>query len=246
MKKFVSTLLSLTLCAVFAQAQISTGENTSQVIRTGNRATKGDFGLYLGATTDMVQGIFSKDTEISALPLINLKYMVNDNVEARLGFEWYAKNTATDAYDDEHDWVMKDISHKNSVMFYPGIAYHFNRSNILDVYVGGELPIGGAGLGEYSKYNVDNDDNDSDKHNHYHATQFNIGIGAFIGLQAYICNLPLAIGLEYGVSCLYNHVSNGTLTEGLYTIPESMPHVNDNQFRLGNQARLTISYFFKL
>lgn len=227
---------------VAAQAQITTGENTSQVIRTGNRADKGDFGIYLGATSDMVKDIFTSDTKISALPLINLKYMCSDKVEARLGFEWYAKNTTGVTKDDDHDWVAKQINTENKVMFYPGIAYHFNRSNILDVYVGGELPIGGSGLGSYEKYK----DEDDAEHNHYRATQFNIGLGAFIGLQAYICNLPLAIGLEYGVSCLYGHISNGTFTEGEYTINAVAPHFADNKFRLGNQARLTISYYFKL
>lgn len=250
MRKFTSFLLMLAMCVGLAQAQITTGESTSQVIRTGNRASAGDFGLYLGATSDMFEGLFKSDVDFKGLPLINLKYMVNDKVEARLGFEWYAKNTSTNETNEDHDWLTKNISKKNSVMFYPGIAYHFNRSNILDVYVGGELPIGGAGLtNNYTKYNPDfsDYDEDDDEHAHRTATQFNIGLGAFIGLQAYICNLPLAIGLEYGVSCQYAHVSNGTFkTSDGFSIQDNIPHHNSNKFVLGNQARLTISYYFKL
>ena len=235
------------LCGIAAQAQISTGESTAQVIRTGNRADKGDFGLYLGLTSDIVKGVFEKDASFSALPLINLKYMVTDKVEARLGFEWWAKNTSASNVDEDHEWVSKDVNKENNIMFYPGIAYHFNRSNILDVYVGGELPIGGAGISQYMKYNNDEEENE---HGHYTATQFNVGLGAFIGLQAYICNLPLAIGLEYGVSCLYSHVQNGRFSteDGLTTqqIPQNLAHARDNKFKLGNQVRLTVSYFFKL
>lgn len=242
MKKLLSTLMLLTLCAVFAQAQITTGENTSNVIRTGNRADKGDFGIYLGATTTMFKGLFEKDAEFKALPLINLKYMVTDKVEARLGFEWWAKNSSkTESVEDSKDY-MTNYTTENTVMFYPGIAYHFNRSNILDVYVGGELPIGGAALGGgyKSKFNGEKDKDSVT------AQQFTIGVGAFIGLQAYICNLPLAVGLEYGVSCLYNHVGNGTFTQDGYTIAGYQDNLKDNSFKLGNQARLTITYFFKL
>lgn len=243
MKKLASALLLLFMGAVCAQAQITTGQPTSNVIRTGNRADKGDFGLYLGATSTIFEGLFKKDVDFKGLPLINLKYMVTDKVETRLGFEWWAKNTSKTNYDDDHEWLSKEINQENTVMFYPGVAYHFNRSNILDVYVGGELPIGGAGLASYPKIN--DDDAEENEHDHYRATQFTLGLGAFIGLQAYICNLPLAIGLEYGVSCLYNHVGNGTLTKDGMSIEANMPHVKDNSFKLGNQARLTISYFFK-
>ena len=53
MKKFFLLLTLFSLGATLTHAQITTGENTSQVVRTGNRAEKGDFGLYLGATTSM-------------------------------------------------------------------------------------------------------------------------------------------------------------------------------------------------
>ena len=69
-------------------AQITTGKPSSKVIRTGNRAQAGDFGIYLGATSDMVQA-FDKDVNFSALPLINFKYMVTNQLEARLGLELY-------------------------------------------------------------------------------------------------------------------------------------------------------------
>lgn len=214
--------------AMLAQAQITTGESTHQVIRTGNRAEKGDFGMYLGATTTMFKNITSSDTEFEALPLINLKYMFADKVEGRLGIEWWKTSTSTETKNEDYK------TSESSVMFYPGVAYHFNRSNLLDVYVGGEMPIGWGSNGYATK-----DD--------YYAHTFNFGLGAFIGFQAYICNLPLAVGLEYGVSMNYRHVSDGTFSsEGMTAPAEYQKNVDGSKFVLGNQARLTLTYFFKL
>lgn len=238
MKK-IAFLLCLCLgCGLMGQAQISTGESTAQTIRTGNRAEKGDFGLYLGATTTMFQNIGS-DTDFKALPLINFKYMVTDKIEARLGFEWWSKTDSNT--EDPEDGAKSTMSHRETnIMFYPGIAYHFNRSNILDVYVGGELPIGGGANGDKATY--DGEDVDGVES----STRFEIGLGAFIGLQAYICNLPLAIGVEYGVNVRNVHVGNGKITSSDGLTYEPVKDHSSNRFTLGNQARLTLTYFFKL
>ena len=96
MKKLVLTALALCMGLVTATAQITTGESSAQVIRTGNRAEAGNFGLYLGATADMFKNLISVgDAEFKALPLINFKYMANDNLELRLGLEWW---TAANGY----------------------------------------------------------------------------------------------------------------------------------------------------
>lgn len=242
--------LALLLCValgstMFANAQISTGESTAQTIRTGNRAEKGDFGLYLGATSTIFKGIADSGTEIEALPLLNFKYMVNDKYELRLGFEWYSTTKTTnvgDTYVDEDETEVDVYGHSSSVrstnvMFYPGFAYHFNRSNILDVYVGAELPIGGGAEAAKMKLNSDEaEDPDPTTQN-----RFEIGVGAFIGLQAYICNLPLAVGLEYGVNLRNVHYGNSLEANGAFSKNDSY-----NAFKFGNQARLTLTYFFKL
>lgn len=218
-----------------ANAQITTGENTSQVIRNGNRAQKGNFGIYFGATTDMFKNLFDGGpTEMSCLPLINLKYMGSDKLEYRLGIEWYKKNT-TESPDKGDDYTSKEKSFK----FAPGVAYHFNNKNLLDVYVGGELPFGWGNNG----YEAEDED--------YTVSNFNIGLGAFIGLQAYIANLPIAIGMEYGVSTAYNHWSNGTLTQDGYSYktssePEYAEDFDTSRFQIGHQVRFTISYYFNL
>lgn len=223
MKKLALILFFFCAGSMISQAQISTGESSASVFNTGNRAEKGDFGLYLGATTSMFKNITS-GCEFNALPLINLKYMYTEQIEARLGIEWWKKS------DDIED--VKEF--ESSFMFYPGVAYHFSKSNILDVYVGGELPFGWGSQG------VDYDGEDSK------ASNFKVGLGAFIGLQAYVCNLPLAVGLEYGISTMYNTVSDGTLTTDGMTIEQVYEDVDHKRWTLGNQARFTITYFFKM
>lgn len=222
MKKLLLFVAFLFVGGMVAQAQISTGESTASVFKTGNRAEKGDLGIYLGATTSMLGDLINSEASFTALPLINLKYMNTDKVETRLGIEWWKRS---ETIDESNEYA-------TNFMLYPGLAYHFSKSNILDVYVGGELPIGWGYAGQ---------DGDGFE---YGYGDFRIGLGAFIGLQAYVCNLPLAVGLEYGLSTLYHTVGDGRFTEDGMTIEYA--DVDSKRWTLGNQARVTITYFFKM
>ena len=243
MKKLVIAALALCMGFVTATAQITTGKSSAQVVRTGNRAEAGNFGLYLGATADMFKNLLSVDeAELKALPLINFKYMVNDNVEARLGLEWWTMSTGNKVTGENAsgDYKSKYKNKETSKYFYPGIAYHFSNSNLLDVYVGAELPIGWEST-------VIRDFADSDVVEYKTKTvtrDFNIGLGAFVGLQAYVANLPLAVGVEYGISSLKSVSSNKYVTDEEQEYkPERR---KDNTWNVGHQARLTLTYFFKM
>lgn len=228
-KLFLLVVLGLGV-AYTANAQISTGKTSSKIIRTGNRAQKGNFGIYLGATSDMFKSITStSDFHMDAIPLINLKYMKTDNIEYRLGLEWY------DKYESETADFEESVTTSNSeskFMFYPGVAYHFSNNNLLDVYAGADLPFGWGTLGSH----VDDEGTTG--------SVFRIGVGAFIGLQAYIANLPLALGIEYGISTLYNHYSDATAERQGYEIAAPMEDMSANKWKLGNQFRVTLSYYF--
>lgn len=244
MKKLFLTL-ALGLFALGSSAQISTGESTSKVIRTGNRAKAGNFGLYFGATTDMFNKIGDDNVDFSALPLINLKYMYTDQLEFRVGIEWWKKteNAEWQSGTEDEPKTSERTNKETRFMLYPGVAYHFSRNNLLDVYAGGELPIG------YSSYGWDNGDDD------LKASSFRIGLGAFIGLQAYVANLPLAVGVEYGLSTMYKSASNASYGGNGGTIDydafekfgnEPVEDLNGHKFELGHQVRFTLSYYFNL
>lgn len=243
MKKLVIAALALCMGFVTATAQITTGKSSAQVVRTGNRAEAGNFGLYLGATADMFRNLVNIDeAELKALPLINFKYMVNDNVEARLGLEWWTMSTGNKVSGENAsgDYKTKHKNKETSKYFYPGIAYHFSNSNLLDVYVGAELPIGWE-----STVVKDFADSEALEYNTKTVTRdFNIGLGAFVGLQAYVANLPLAVGVEYGISSLKTVSSNKYVTDEEQEYkPERR---KDNTWNVGHQARLTLTYFFKM
>lgn len=245
MKKLVIAALALCMGFVTATAQITTGKSSAQVVRTGNRAEAGNFGLYLGATADMFKNLLSVDqAELKALPLINFKYMVNDNVEARLGLEWWTKADVNKVKGEgpDGDYKTKYKEKETNKYFYPGIAYHFSNSNLLDVYVGAELPIGWEATIE--KDFADYDDDDFDVNEKSVERTFNVGLGAFVGLQAYVANLPLAIGVEYGIS------SKKTISSSKFVTAEEqeyeLPKEKFNTWNVGHQARLTLTYFFKM
>ena len=256
-----------------AVAQMTTGKPSSKVIRTGNRPEAGDFGIYLGMTSEMFNGIIDKELQMQALPLINFKYMVSDQFEARIGLELYkTSSTLKGNYtqDIEEQSFSLPSATKNSssnAMFYPGVAWHFSSKNILDVYVGAELPIGWDSstslsesgtvemVGETGNYMSIISSSTTTKR------AFVIGIGAFIGIQAFIADLPLALGAEFGVSSRfdtgvkYKTVTEvtGNDTQTYYSSAiENLPGENVDYDSLkartgeiGGQFRFTLTYYFK-
>lgn len=232
--------MALCTCTLASNAQITTGESSSRVIRTGNRAKAGNFGIYIGATSDMFKNIGDKKDEggiknFEALPLINLKYMKSDNLEYRLGLEWWKSSSSTT--DKTGEEKIETSSSQSQFTFYPGVAYHFSNKNLLDVYVGGELPIGLA----WNSMGYGDEDMST--------SNFRVGLGAFVGLQAYIGNLPVALGLEYGISTMYSTVSDGSMTKDGMTIDYKQGPAEDisqSKWNLGQQLRVTLSYYFNL
>lgn len=88
-----------------------------------------------------------------------------------------------------------------------------------------------------------------------------IGVGAFVGLQFYIANLPVALGVEYGLSSQFdlglkykNTMTSAGTTQVFYTSDINGSLVTPANYfeklqakrgNLGQQVRLTLSYYFK-
>lgn len=249
-----------------ASAQLTTGLPTSSTIRTGNRPGAGSYGLYFGATTDMFRDLANADIQMKSLPLINFKYMSTNEIEWRIGLEIYKGNELLKGerrvvnYEDSSESYMgyKDKSKESTAALYPGIAYHFSRNNILDVYVGAELPLG------WDMYNAVQEDSASKSISSSQKNAFFVGLGGFVGLQAFIADLPLAIGLEYGVSSRFdvglkykNVITTGNKTQTTYTPDagkfsqlsvsnyDAYSKLSARKGAIGSQFRLTLSYYFK-
>ena len=264
-KRLLISAALLLVSGVLAMAQISTGEPSAVKIKTGNRPDKGTFGLFVGAGMDF--GSFTNEdysfNDDYVLPLVNLKYYFTNKLEGRIGIDVFrydlnlsGKKFKTGTEGD----VTKLVNNRGAgcAMLWPGIAYHFSNHNIVDVYCGAELPFG---ITSANGKGISGDPSSTTKTSTF---AFNVGLGAFVGLQAFIGNLPLAIGLEYG---LYGGFATGGKTKHVtiddsgkkvwYTSNRSFnnPAVNADtdafeklhigEGYMGNQLRFTLSYYFK-
>lgn len=252
-----------------ASAQLTTGEPTSSTIRTGNRPGAGSYGLYLGATSNMFRDVFNSEVAMTSLPLINFKYMNTNQVEWRLGIEIYKSNEfikgdidnrSLDENGSEKITTVTSMNRykESQAAIYPGIAYHFSPKNILDVYCGVEMPFGW----EMSNVVAENSATKSASSNQ--KSSFFFGVGGFVGLQAFIADLPIALGFEYGIFSRFDLglkyksvVTTGNKTQTSYTLDPSLfknlqigyydtySKLNARRGEIGSQFRLTLSYYFK-
>jgi hypothetical protein len=255
MKKsiFVKSLLSAMLVVLFATqafGQITTGTPVSRNIPTGNRPEAGDWGIFIGPSVNEIADLLSKQSSINTwlmVPLVNVKYYTSDNFEIRGGLQissisYKTKGTIL----DDKDELSKQ--HEAYYRIYPGIAYHFSPNNILDVYMGAQIPFGLSVAKDKYMY-------DGKNYGTTQRTSFEIGLGAFIGIQCFIADLPVAIGLEYGFSGVkyfgqkYKNIT--TDQEGneqtFYTTENSdkqYSKLKSSKGYFGSDLRVTLSYFF--
>lgn len=243
-------------------SQLSDRVNSPSTFKVGTRPLAGNMGLYFGLAYDEIEYWFDNDIDYTGLPLVSIKYYVSDKLVGRVGFQVSKKSEITKGLVDplvdgssltERNQV--DITSK--FVFSPGVEYHFKSSNILDVYVGAVIPFG---------WNAEEFVNDSryetGEYSLYTRTLNSITFGGegFAGLQAFIADLPLAMGFEFGVSGKahldtdYKHVSK-TLLGGIttdqtyYTADKDAMGVKyrdltSQDFKLQGNIRITITYFF--
>ena len=270
MKKYFIAAVLAVCASLPSVAQITTGNPSATQFKTGNRAQAGDFGIYLGMSSNMFKDLMDKNIKFeNPMPLINLKYMVTDNIEARLGLEFsktretmkgdeFLGDAAEDGTPIATEAKYKVVEADNRIT--PGVAYHFSKHNILDVYAGVEGLLGWTRDSKYKT--IDGDEMNTRR------SSFQFGAGAFIGLQAYIGNLPLALGIEYGLSTLWEsrlrYKQTAVDEEGneqtRYTSnAELLPLLNKSEMlsssewenmkasrgTVGNKFAITLTYFFK-
>lgn len=248
-----------------AAAQISTGAPSASVVKTGNRPSAGDFGIFLGAGVNLQMTAQDAVRFHSwyVMPTINVKYFLTDNLELRAGLDMYRntnKNVSgkligvVDVYDQDlkvSDKIELDVDGLFKVT--PGAAWHFSKSNILDVYFGAEIPIG---IEHHSSHYKPDSRFDELK---VSRAPFTIGLNAVIGLQAFLGHLPMAIGLEYGIGAAgylgnqwkFTATKNGN-TATFYSEKDLQPSGNQLWLKLSssrgsiyNTFRITFSYYFR-
>ncbi len=255
-KLFLVVLLAIA-AATTLSAQISQGDPTATTIKTGNRPEKGDFGVFFGG------GMLINSRENYILPVMNFKYFATDHLELRAGIDLFRRGNRSKGKVIKGDVMTdplvtydgKNVTVQGIFDFTPGFAYHFSSKNILDVYVGAEIPIGFENWRVVTSTTGANAP--TDQSSVVTRIPFVIGGNLLLGIQAFIGNLPLAIGLEYGIGAKaflgdkYKVVVTQGENHATYyrTSTPEQPGVNYERLSrlsgyIDHTVRLTLSYYF--
>ncbi len=265
---FILSLLFLLLgCKFGAYAQLTEREDNPSLIATGTRPVSGNFGLVIGPSFVELEDFFDKNINARGLPLMKLKYYITDEIEVRLGFQHYKKRQdfEGDLVVDRDVWgVTIDNDFKSFNRISPGIAYHFSPKNLLDIYVGLEIPFGS------DKYEVTRRFEESSNFAFADFIETSVakttrvaGYSFFVGVQAFVADLPFAVGMEYGIAGWRNsgleydveHIEriDGVTTSMNYFAGRNplnysglmrYDNLSYEKFESGSSVRITFTYYF--
>jgi hypothetical protein len=265
MKKISPLILLLFFAlSLSGYSQLSDRVNSPSTFKVGTRPLQGNMGLYFGLAYNELEYWFDHDLEYTGLPIVSLKYYMSDVNVFRFGFQTSRTSEKTkgavDPIVDGSTLTEKNYVNINSkFLFSPGFEHHFTSSNILDVYVGGVLPVGWR-----SEEYTDDESYTAGNYSHYTRSMFSFTYGyeVFVGIQAFVADLPLAVGLDFGVGSLghlktkYKHVVESkagavTTNQTFYTTdPDPLvgtryKTLTSSDAKFQGNIRITLSYYFK-
>lgn len=202
-----------------ANAQLSERVNNPSTFRLGTRPVQGNWGFSIAYTYNELDSMMKDATIESSIPLIGIKYYISDDLALNFSVKTYKKSTTysgdIDADNDlasRNHYENKDVTVKNYIMV--GVEKHFLASNVLDPYFGANVILGyyretKGSLTEYS-----NGDKSGAMKSRFSMLY---GYELFIGVQAFIADLPLSIGAEAGITG-YGLTSDKYKTESTNTV----------------------------
>ncbi len=262
------TILFVFIFSSASFAQLSQRENDPATYKIGTRPIAGNMGFYIGLDAKTVGDLFKKQQSGDHLstktnfPLVNVKYYIDNNTVFRLGVSinkekqlFSGKSTEDTASAAFSDAKSKTVT--SEFLLIPAIEKHFNTNNFLDAYVGAQALIGYVKDRRDSLYTRNNGDSYSEK---VRGNSPVYGLGGFIGLQAFIADLPLAVGVEYGIvgkgylakkytteteTTIGNVTTNTTaVTPSSGSFGGNFDKGNGREFEISNMVRVTLNYFF--
>ncbi len=192
-------------------AQLSTRENNETNVRIGTRPEKGDAVLQFSIPVvdqsgDNQAGLYS-GTALNPGDMLTFKYYLQDDMVLRAGLRIAADNMRTNgtAADSSESNLVTDFDIQENLKamtssefnLMGGIEKHFTNSNIFDVYAGGEAVIGRGRDRMISNETLFN----GDVINMESSTRTTVfGLGGVVGFNVFVAELPISLGLEYGLS----------------------------------------------
>jgi hypothetical protein len=202
MKKIYCSMLVLALMffATNSFAQLSTRVNDTSIIKLGGRPLAGDmaFSFSYPIVKDGTFGLHLNKNLVQYNDYISYKYYLTDKLVLKLGLMFFKSSarTAGTTNDTALFGIEKNdyLVNKRQYSIVPGVEKHFALGNIFDIYVGGNLNLGFGKNSEINDISLVNGD-----YNNYTAKRNTtlVGLGGVIGVNVFIANLPLSIGLKY-------------------------------------------------
>jgi hypothetical protein len=272
LKKLLVTICAVAI-AMSSFAQLSTRIDDPSTFKFGTRPVAGDLDLNLQL---YAAGASNFKSYFQDMPIINMQYYLDSDMALRFGIRAAKHKTIfkgeTDSTSGKNDQYtiggntinLKTLKYKTSTreyMIYLGLEKHYSPTNLLDVYWGGQIPIGFSS--DVTQHNVDYTSNYIDSRKYYSTTRTNsiiYGVEFFLGLQAFIADLPIAVGVEWGYAG-YGKLRNKTYNKIEQTdYPQTLEYytssdlgsnsgtqftkLNSRKFDMDNMIRFRLSYYF--
>lgn len=214
MKKITLMLALLLTVSIGAFSQLSTREVSAVSVPLGNRPQAGDAALQfvfplinLSAHDGEEAGLYSGNFFGSG-DMLTFKYYNTEDVVIRAAIRLFNNNTKLKGAESDSsfyntvipDGVVTEFVGNSTSREYNlagGLEKHYSATNFFDVYVGAE---GLVGFGKDQTVNEATMSN-GDFAKRTEATKTNIvGVAGVVGFNMFVAELPVSIGLEYGLS----------------------------------------------
>ena len=280
MKKRYLILTAFIITSVSSFAQISDRINDASTYNFGARPEAGNFGYYLALSSndiiDLAEASTTEDIAALGIPLINVKYYASDKLVYKFGAQIWSKKRSivgeidTTAFPGQgFGSIFENKEVDARFNFLLGAERHFDVSNLIDGYIGLQSSLGYVRTVTETAYGTDfTSDFFSDKGSSFGLTY---ALEAFVGSNLFIADLPIAFGVELGVSARnygdtkfkYEYQENiGNVqnsgeyfTSNISDFENSIANNVSNNVRFSKLktrsfdvlplARLTLSYYFK-
>jgi hypothetical protein len=260
MKIYKIFLLTISVFAIStaSHAQLLERDNVKSRIAVGTRPQQGDFGFMIGPSLEEISEIFDDDLSIRGFPLMSFKYYFSDNLELRLNTQSYAKSKSIQGSLVNQVGLEDDVDKESFVRFMPSAQYHFDNSNLLDAYAGIGVILGGEKneILTTEKTTITGDYVATHMTKKTFVTGFNINFG----LQAFIADLPISLGVEASIRGLkhsnlqyentFSSSVGGVVTNQTYFSVDKdstlrYESLKYKSFDLGADVRIMLSYYFR-
>ena len=196
-----------------AFAQLTSRENDETTVKLGARPKAGDMALTFGMDLNNNDKDSSKRlplfNNLATGSMLTWRYFKTDNMAYRMGVRLSKHSVVSKGDFDKTNFGGNDISFKSKEVtsnytIMPGIEKHYLKSNFFDVYTAADLLLAYGQINktvENSEFSVGSNTAHNNSRSVIAFEQ--LGLGLVIGCNVFIAQLPVSLGLEYGLSAKY-------------------------------------------